>query len=65
MVMSAVSDWFRTRGFGLTLEPAEDGSYWASLTRLTDGQAVAPDYGSGSTPEEAAVSAKARFEVVQ
>jgi predicted RNase H-like HicB family nuclease len=60
-----VEEWFRERGFGVVIEPADDGSYWASLTRLPSGRIVAPDYGHGESPEDAANSAKGRYEVEQ
>lgn len=57
--------WVRAKDLGLAVRMGDDGTYWASLTRLSDGQVVAPDYGHGQTPEAAVERARRRYEVEQ
>jgi hypothetical protein len=59
--LDAISAWFTDRSFGLTFE--HDASFsWAGLTRLPSGRLVAPKYGRGETPIDAARRAKQRYE---
>ena len=62
---AVIEEWFRNRGFGLLVEPAEGGTSRVSLTRLPWGHVVAPDYGHGNTPQEAVARAKERHETEQ
>ena len=57
-----VEAWFAEIGYGLLIDHA-DGLYWAALTRGSG--VMAPRYGRGSEPEEAAESARSRYRVEQ
>jgi hypothetical protein len=59
-----VDAWFRDRGYGVVVEE-DNGTFWANLTRLPDGLTVAPLYGRGDTADDAALSAKRRYEIEQ
>jgi hypothetical protein len=62
--LAEVQDWFLHQGFGLNVE--RDGShFWANLSRVVSAEIVAPHYGHGSTPLEAATRARTRFEQEQ
>jgi hypothetical protein len=63
--LRAVTEWFADRGFGLKLMQDEGNLFWADLTRLTDGQIVAPKFGHGETHLAAASRAKQRYEQEQ
>lgn len=59
--LRAVDGWFADRGFGLYVSQ-EDGEYWAHLFSKQSLQVGAPHYGRGPTPEDAAESARRRYE---
>jgi hypothetical protein len=54
----SVEEWFLSRGFAVKISE-EDGEFWLALVRGAD--VVAPRYGRGSTPDEAADRAKQRY----
>jgi hypothetical protein len=60
-----VDAWFRDRGYGVVVEEDDAGTFWANLTRLSNGRVVAPLYGRGDTADDAALSAKRRYEIEQ
>jgi hypothetical protein len=62
-VMSEVSTWFRSRGFELAVSD-EGATWWASLTPIGNPASVVR-YGSGDTPETAALRARNRYEQEQ
>ena len=62
--LADIGEWFASRGFGFRCWKDDPGITWADLTR-PDSSAVAPKYGRGSTPIEAARRAKDRYEVEQ
>lgn len=59
-----VDHWFRDRGFGIVVTE-EDGEFWAHLFPLSSLQIGAPKYGSGDTPEAAALRARERYRIEQ
>jgi hypothetical protein len=67
--LANIRTWFADRGFGVHFTRDEDGAgeafVWADLTRLPSERVVAPMYGRGQTEEDAARSARERFEVEQ
>jgi len=62
--VTPTEQWFRDLDYDVFYEEA-DGWTWAHLRRRSNPSAVVPRYGRGHTPDEAAVSAKRRWEVEQ
>jgi hypothetical protein len=58
-LLQMIEEWFSGRGYTIALSE-EDGVSWAALINATGGM-VAPRYGRGRNPLEAAESAKARY----
>ena len=56
----AIQRWFAQLGFGLLVRPAE-GRFWADLSRVESAAVVAPRYGQGESPLDAASSAQRRY----
>ena len=62
--LEEVSTWFKERGFDVTV--AETNGVWsASLTRTENPNAVISRYGSGDSPQAAALRARERYEQEQ
>lgn len=59
-----VSAWFKKRGFDVALSKS-DGVWWAALTRIENPTQVIARYGSGDSPEAAALRARERYEQEQ
>ena len=59
-----VSTWFKERGFDVAVTET-DGVWSASLTRIENPNAVISRYGSGDSPEAAALRARERYEQEQ
>jgi hypothetical protein len=62
--LQLVDEWFAERGFGFVISHAE-GRYWADLFSKRGFQVTAPKYGGGKTPEDAAESARQRYDEEQ
>jgi hypothetical protein len=62
--ITEVSTWFRFRGFELAVVE-EDATWWASITPDGNPSSVVARYGSGNTPEAAALRARERYEQEQ
>jgi predicted NUDIX family NTP pyrophosphohydrolase len=56
-----VSAWFQREGWGPVVLSESEGYYWASLTQR-DGSVAVPQYGRGLTADEAAESARRRYQ---
>ena len=64
-IAGTAQEWFGQRGLAVVVEQRDDG-FWASLYRRSDRvKVVFPDYGRGSTPEEAEQHARQRCEAEQ
>lgn len=63
--LADIEQWFASRGFGFRCWKDDAGVTWADLISPASGSVVAPRYGRGSTPIEAARSAKDRYLVEQ
>jgi hypothetical protein len=63
--LADIEQWFAGRGFGFRYRKDGVGVTWAELISLASGSVVAPRYGRGSTPIEAARRAKDRYLVEQ
>jgi len=59
-ILMEVDAWFAERGFGMVLSKDKDG-YWADLFSKQSLEVTIPRYGRGTTPEEAAESARTRY----
>jgi hypothetical protein len=57
----AIDAWFAERGFAIVLTK-EGAEYWAHLVSASSREIAGPRYGRGATPEEAAESARHRYE---
>ena len=58
-VPDPIRDWFAERGFAVAISQS-DGVFWADLLDADD-HMVAPRYGRGGQPAEAAERAKERY----
>jgi len=57
--------WFRDLGYAIAVSREDDGLFWATLTALANPSFAIERYGRGATHEEAAESARRRWQVEQ
>jgi hypothetical protein len=57
--------WFRDLGYEISVSREDDDIFWATLTAVANPSFIIERYGRGATEEEAAESARRRWQVEQ